>query len=145
MTEETAKKARNILDRLCEFRSFLDQYDKMQEKFIVVRDDCLSEFKMGYEFSGDHYLNDFIREYIASQIREFEKQLEEINPSQENLQESCRIISNELQKHGEFYDAFVSCVERTLDEYDDENCVIDNGYFSPTLAEMIVKRISGEE
>lgn len=62
-----------------------------------------------------------------------------------NLQESCRIISNELQKHGEFYDAFVSCVERTLDEYDDENCVIDDGYFSSTLARKIVKRISGEE
>lgn len=61
-----------------------------------------------------------------------------INPSPINLQESCRIIVHELQKHGEFYNAFISCVKSAIKEAPDEIWVYE-------LAEKIVKRISGEE
>lgn len=61
-----------------------------------------------------------------------------IDPSPINLQESCRIIVHELQKHGEFYDAFVASVLSAIREIPDE-------IWSVELAERIVKRISGEE
>lgn len=61
-----------------------------------------------------------------------------INPSPTNLQEACRIIANELQKHGDFYDAFVASVRSSIHEAPEE-------MWSGELAEKIVKRISGEE
>lgn len=61
-----------------------------------------------------------------------------INPSTNNLQEACQIITHELQKHGEFYDAFVASVSSSIHEVPEE-------MWSGELAEKIVKRISGEE
>lgn len=37
-----------------------------------------------------------------------------IDPSPTNLQEACLIITNELQKHGELYEAFVASVNGIL-------------------------------
>lgn len=145
MTEQTAKKVSNIIDKLEQYRKFLKEYDECLSKAIVVKRDFLSSSGDALNFGYDKDFEQMIREHIVLKINDLEKQLEDINTSPKDLQESCRIISNELQKHGEFYDAFVSCVEGKLDEFDDENCVIDDGYYSPRLAEMIVKRISGEE
>lgn len=61
-----------------------------------------------------------------------------IDPSPRNLQEACQIITHELQKHGEFYDAFVASVSSSIHEVPEE-------MWSGELAEKIVKRISGEE
>lgn len=61
-----------------------------------------------------------------------------INPSPKNLKEACLIVSNELQKHGDFYDAFVTSVRSSIRETPKE-------MWSNELAEEIVKRISGEE
>lgn len=61
-----------------------------------------------------------------------------INPSLTNLLEACRIIANELQNHGDFYDAFVASVRSAIHETPDV-------VWSRELAEKIVKRISGEE
>lgn len=75
----------------------------------------------------------------------------EINPSPTNLREACRIISNELLKHGDFYDAFVGSVASVLkprERYVGDGCFcidIDDGADYKGLADEIVKRISGEE
>lgn len=75
----------------------------------------------------------------------------EINPSPNNLREACRIVSNELLKHGEFYDAFVESVASVLkprERYVGDGCFcidIDDGTDYKGLADEIVKRISGEE
>ena len=61
-----------------------------------------------------------------------------INPSPTNLQEACRIMRDDLLKHGMFYDSFVASVKSVLPEFEGEITSIE-------LAERIVKRISGEE
>lgn len=74
-----------------------------------------------------------------------------INPSPTNLREACRIIANELQKHGDFYGAFVESVASVLksrERYVGDGCFcidIDDGMDYKGLADEIVKRISGEE
>lgn len=74
-----------------------------------------------------------------------------INPSPTNLQEACQIITHELQKHGEFYDAFVESVASVLkprERYVGDGCFcidIDDGTDYKGLADEIVKRISGEK
>lgn len=62
----------------------------------------------------------------------------EINPSPTNLQEACQIITNEINKHGEFYNAFVASVQSVITEAPEES-------WSNELAERIVKRIFGEK
>lgn len=62
----------------------------------------------------------------------------EINPSPTNLQEACRIVANELKKHGKFYDTFVASVRSSILEVPEDILINE-------LAEKIVKRISGEE
>lgn len=57
--------------------------------------------------------------------------------SPENLSDACLIVSEELKKHGDFYDAFVASVKSVLDEPGD--------LFSKECAEQIVNRIIGEE
>lgn len=57
--------------------------------------------------------------------------------SPENLSDACLIVSEELKKHGYFYDAFVASVKSVLDEPGD--------LFSKECAEQIVNRIIGEE
>ena len=146
MTIEQLEKAKSILEDLREYREFLKEYDKSHDKVITVKKSFLSSYKSTFDFSKDAHLKKVIREHIVSQIEDLEKQLKELgDSSQTNLQWGCKVVSDELQKHGEFYDAFVSSVESVLDEFDDENCVMDNGYYSPSLAEKIVKRISGEK
>ena len=54
------------------------------------------------------------------------------------LQSACQIIRDELLKHRDFYNAFVSSVQSAIREMPEE-C------WSNELAEKIVKRISGEE
>lgn len=61
-----------------------------------------------------------------------------INPSPTNLQEACQIIAHELQKYGDFYNAFVSSVESAIEES-------PSGTYCSELADRIVKRISGEK
>lgn len=75
----------------------------------------------------------------------------EINPSPTNLREACRIVSNELFKHGDFYGAFVGSVASVLkpkQRYVGDGCFcidIDDDTDYKGLAEEIVKRISGEK
>lgn len=67
----------------------------------------------------------------------------------ENLSEACFIISEELKKHGDFYNAFVESVHGVLKPREKD---IGDGCFSIELtdedsfmlAEEIIKRISGE-
>lgn len=61
----------------------------------------------------------------------------EIDPSPTNLQEACTMITNELLKHGEFYNSFVASVKSAIKE-------APNEVWGNELAEKIVKRISGE-
>lgn len=138
MTEDTAKKARNILDRLDKYRNFLKEYDKCSSKTIVVKQDWLSSLCDTLDFSHDRDFDDEVRKYVVRKISDLEKQLEEIDMSTTNLQEACRIITNELQKHGDFYNAFVASIRSAILEVPEE-------IWSIELAEKIVKRISGEE
>lgn len=62
----------------------------------------------------------------------------EIKPSPTNINEACRIVANELKKHGEFYDTFVASVRSSILEVPEDILINE-------LAEKIVKRISGEE
>lgn len=62
----------------------------------------------------------------------------ELDISPNNLRSACKIIKDELLKHGDFYKAFVSSVQSAIREVPQE-C------WSNELAEKIVKRISGEE
>lgn len=62
----------------------------------------------------------------------------DIKESNSDLQISCRIIRDELFKHGDFYKSFVASVQSAVREAPQE-C------WSNELAERIVKRISGEE
>lgn len=62
----------------------------------------------------------------------------ETKESNSDLQSACRIIRDELLKHGDFYKTFVSSVQSAIREVPDK-C------WSNELAEKIVKRISGEE
>lgn len=58
-----------------------------------------------------------------------------------NVSEACQILSEELKKHGGFYDAFVTSVKSILvDGVDWSSDDLVN-----TKSEEIVKRISGEE
>lgn len=63
-----------------------------------------------------------------------------IDPSPQNLQEACRIITEELKKHGDFYKAFICSVQSVLREVPS-----DAGIWTNELAEKIVRRIAGEE
>lgn len=65
-----------------------------------------------------------------------------INPSPINLQESCRIIVHELQKHGEFYDAYKDSV---LSVFKENRIIFAPEGLVEEIADKIVKRISGEE
>lgn len=62
----------------------------------------------------------------------------DIKENNSDLQTACRIIRDELLKHEDFYKAFVSSVQSAIREVPEE-C------WSNELAEMVVKRISGEE
>lgn len=60
--------------------------------------------------------------------------------SPENLSDACLIVSEELEKHGDFYKAFVESVLSVLKEVPDGTEIWLN-----ELAEKIVQRIAGEE
>lgn len=64
-----------------------------------------------------------------------------IDPSPTNLQESCRIISEELKKHGDFYDAFVASINSVLSQ----GIQCEPPDLMKSKAEQIVNRIIGEE
>lgn len=63
-----------------------------------------------------------------------------IDPSPRNLQGACRIITEELKKHGDFYKAFIDSVQSVLREAPEDVEILSN-----ELAEKIVRRIAGEE
>lgn len=65
-----------------------------------------------------------------------------INPSPTNLQEACRIIANELKKHGEFYDVYKNSV---LSVFIESRIAFSPYGLREEISEKIVKRISGEE
>lgn len=58
--------------------------------------------------------------------------------SPDNLQTACRIIRDELLKHGDFYKSFVASVRLAILEAPQECWPIE-------MAERIVERISGED
>lgn len=60
--------------------------------------------------------------------------------SPENLSDACLIVSEELEKHGDFYKAFVESVLSVLKEEPAGTEIWLN-----ELAEKIVQRIAGEE
>lgn len=60
--------------------------------------------------------------------------------SPENLSDACLIVSEELEKHGDFYKAFVESVLSVLKEVPDGTEIWLN-----ELAEKIVQRIAWEE
>ena len=55
------------------------------------------------------------------------------------LQKACQTVSEELKKHGDFYDAFVASVKSVLDE------PADGSLTSEEFAKEIVNRIIGED
>lgn len=75
----------------------------------------------------------------------------EIKTSPTNIKEACQIVTHELHKHGEFYDAYVASIASVLEpkqRYIGDGCFcidIDADTDYKGLAEEIVKRISGEE
>lgn len=66
----------------------------------------------------------------------------EINPSLTNLQEACRIVANELKKHGEFYYAYKSSV---LSVFIESQIAFSPCELREEISDKIVRRISGEE
>ena len=60
--------------------------------------------------------------------------------SPNNLSDACLIVSEELKKHGDFYDAFVASIYSVLTEG-----IQYNANHIKSEAEQIVKRIIGEE
>lgn len=54
--------------------------------------------------------------------------------------DACLIITEELKKHGEFYNGFIESVQSVLKELPDNEEI-----WTDELAEKIVKRIGGEE
>ena len=56
----------------------------------------------------------------------------------DDLKNACQVVSEELKKQGNFYDAFVASVESVIKEMQSE-------LWSCELAEKIVNRISGEK
>lgn len=60
--------------------------------------------------------------------------------SPENLSDACLIVSEELEKHGDFYKAFVESVLSVLKEVPDGTEIWLN-----ELAEKIVQRIAGKK
>lgn len=138
MDIKTAKKVRDILNRLEQCRIFLKEYDKYSRKTIVVKQTWLSNLCETLEFGDDKDFEDSVRKCVVRKILDLEKQLEEIGMSEINLQEACQIITNEIHKHGEFYNAFVASVQSVITEAPEES-------WSNELAERIVKRISVEE
>lgn len=57
-----------------------------------------------------------------------------------NVCDACLIITDELKKHGEFYDGFIESVQSVLKELPDKEEI-----WTDELAEKIVQRIAGEE
>lgn len=78
MTEKTAKKARDIIDKLEQHRMFLKEYDKCSSKTIVVRRDSLSNIGSSIDFNYDDDFENAIRELIVGKIKDMEKKLEEL-------------------------------------------------------------------
>lgn len=66
----------------------------------------------------------------------------EINQSPTNLQDACRIIAHELQKHGEFNDAYK---DSALSVFKENRIGFAPDGLGEEIADKIVKRISGEE
>lgn len=62
----------------------------------------------------------------------------DIKENNSDLQIACKIIRDELLKHGDFYKSFVASVQSAIREVPEECWSIE-------LAEKIVKRIGGEE
>lgn len=58
------------------------------------------------------------------------------------LQKACAVVVDELKKHGDFYDAFVTSVRSVIEEIPTD---VDVFEYEHEIAEDIVKRISGEE
>lgn len=62
----------------------------------------------------------------------------DIKENKSDLQTACRIIRDELLKHGDFYKSFVASVRLAILEAPQECWPIE-------MAERIVERISGED
>lgn len=89
---------------------------------IIEEEDCLPKTQI--DITGIHRVDVFMMSE------------HELMPT--NLQEACQIIAHELQKYGDFYNAFVSSVESAIEES-------PSGTYCSELADRIVKRISGEK
>lgn len=61
--------------------------------------------------------------------------------SPENLSDACMIVSEELKKHGDFYDAFASSVNSVLSQ----GIQCEPPDLMKSKAEQIVNRIIGDE
>lgn len=61
--------------------------------------------------------------------------------SPENLSDACRIVSEELKRHGDFYDAFVASINSVLSQ----GIQCEPPDLMKSKAEQIVNRIIGEE
>lgn len=61
--------------------------------------------------------------------------------SPENLSDACLIVSEELKKHGDFYDAFVASINSVLSQ----GIQCEPPDLMKSTAEQIVNRIIGEE
>lgn len=142
MDIKTAKKVRDILNRLEQCRIFLKEYDKYSRKTIVVKQTWLSNLCETLEFGDDKDFEDSVRKCVVRKILDLEKQLEEIGMSEINLQEACQIVANELKKHGEFYDAYKNSV---LSVFIESQIAFSPCELRKEISEKIVRRISGEE
>lgn len=64
-----------------------------------------------------------------------------LDPSPQNVQVACQIVVNELEKCGDFYDAFVASINSVLSQ----GIQCEPPDLMKSKAEQIVNRIIGEE
>lgn len=75
MKEDTAKKARRILDKLEHYRTFLVEYDECKTKIITVKRDPFPNIQISLDFSCDKNFESMVRELVVCKIRDLEKEL----------------------------------------------------------------------
>lgn len=60
------------------------------------------------------------------------------------IRQAVNILQNELLKKGDLYNGFHASIESVLEEFQNEQELMDDGYNSCYLAECILKRLIGE-
>ncbi len=88
-----------------------------------------------------------VRMFSPNQIQFLDSKMNEYAFPETNgaILQAISVVRGELLKHGDLYDGFLASIESALSKYQDGQEVMDDGYNSKYLSELVLNRLIGEE